>query len=268
MRNVGFEVSGPEGYLAARDLAEDNLRIGLTVIVDSVNPLPITRDYWRETAARLTVELVEIEVVCSDRSQHRVRVESRVTDIPGLVLPTWQQVLDRHYETVDDRACRRHRRAHVGGHLIAGRGHRPPTPVMTVPVGRRWSGEPGPTSKSTGVEWGGEGVLPAIRWAPRGVRRAGGEPGARSVEGTFRPGNGLGAGASRSGWLAHVVPDARRMGLWSARVRSTATTYDRPQARSASSTVKSLSARFVATSQGRVPPESGRRRFCPGVAMS
>ncbi|MDE0126972.1 MAG: AAA family ATPase, partial [Bryobacterales bacterium] len=28
MRNVGFEVSGPEGYLAARDLAEDNLRIG------------------------------------------------------------------------------------------------------------------------------------------------------------------------------------------------------------------------------------------------
>ena len=22
----------------------------------------------------------------------------RVTDIPGLVLPTWQQVLDRHYE--------------------------------------------------------------------------------------------------------------------------------------------------------------------------
>ena len=98
MRNVGFKVSGPEGYLAARDLAEDNLRIGHTVIVDSVNPLPITRDYWRQTAVRLTVKLVEIEVVCSDRSQHRVRVESRVTDIPGLVLPTWQQVLDRHYE--------------------------------------------------------------------------------------------------------------------------------------------------------------------------
>ena len=98
MRNVGFEVSGPEGYLAARDLAEDNLRIGHTVIVDSVNPLKITRDYWRETATRLTVELVEIEVVCSDRRQHRRRVESRVTDIPGLVLPTWQQVLDRHYE--------------------------------------------------------------------------------------------------------------------------------------------------------------------------
>ena len=98
LRNVGLTVSGPEGYLVARDLAEDNLRIGHTVIVDSVNPLAITRDYWRETAARLTVELVEIEVVCSDRRLHRERVESRVADIPGHVLPTWRQVLGRHYE--------------------------------------------------------------------------------------------------------------------------------------------------------------------------
>ena len=99
LRNAGLNVYGPEGYLAARDLAEDNLRLGHTVIVDSVNPVGATRDYWREIAARLAVELVEIEVVCSDRHQHRRRVESRGTDIPGLVLPTWQQVLDRHYET-------------------------------------------------------------------------------------------------------------------------------------------------------------------------
>ena len=52
LRNAGLDVSGPEGYLAARDLAEDNLRIGHTVIVDSVNPVGTTRDYWRETAAR------------------------------------------------------------------------------------------------------------------------------------------------------------------------------------------------------------------------
>lgn len=98
MRNAGFVVSGPEGYLAARDLAEDNLRIGRTVIIDSVNPVAITRNYWHKTAAQLAVELVEIELVCSDRREHRQRVESRVADIPGLALPTWQQVLDRHYE--------------------------------------------------------------------------------------------------------------------------------------------------------------------------
>ena len=98
MRNVGFTVSGPEGYLAARDLARDNLRVGRTVIVDSVNPWEITRNYWRETAARMKVEIVEIEVVCSDRFEHRRRVESRVADIPGHVLPTWRQVLERRYE--------------------------------------------------------------------------------------------------------------------------------------------------------------------------
>ena len=98
IRNAGLALSGPEGYLAARDLAEDNLRIGHAVIVDSVNPVASTRDYWRKTATKLTVELVEIEVVCSDRHEHRRRVESRVSDIPGLVLPTWQQVLDRQYE--------------------------------------------------------------------------------------------------------------------------------------------------------------------------
>ncbi len=43
MRNAGLTVSEAEGYLAARDLAQDNLRIGHTVIVDSVNPVAITR---------------------------------------------------------------------------------------------------------------------------------------------------------------------------------------------------------------------------------
>lgn len=98
MRNAGFTVSGPEGYLAARDLAEDNLRIGHTVVVDSVNPLTVTRDYWRDTATRMATVLVEIEVICSDRREHRRRVESRQSDIRGLLLPNWQQVLDRPYE--------------------------------------------------------------------------------------------------------------------------------------------------------------------------
>ena len=98
MRNAGCTVSGPEGYLVARDVAEDNLRIGRTVIVDAVNPFEITRNYWREAASRMSVSLVELEVTCSDRGEHRRRVESRASDIPGHVLPTWQQILTRRYE--------------------------------------------------------------------------------------------------------------------------------------------------------------------------
>ena len=37
IRNAGLVVSGSEGYLVARDLAEDNLRLDHQVIVDSVN---------------------------------------------------------------------------------------------------------------------------------------------------------------------------------------------------------------------------------------
>lgn len=102
IRNAGLVVSGPEGYLVARELAEDNLRLGHPVIVDSVNSVASTRDYWRKIAAKLNMRLVEIEVVCSDKREHRRRVESRATDIRGLVLPTWQQVLDRQYEPWKD----------------------------------------------------------------------------------------------------------------------------------------------------------------------
>lgn len=101
MRNAGLTVSGPEGYLVACDVAEDNLRLSHTVIVDSVNPIAVTRACWRELAASLGVPLVEIEVICGDAREHRRRVDSRTTDVPGLVLPTWQQVVDREYEAWD-----------------------------------------------------------------------------------------------------------------------------------------------------------------------
>jgi predicted kinase len=75
-------------------LAEENLRLGRTVVADSVNPLNITRDAWLSVAA----DAIEIEVICSDPSEHRRRVENRNADIDGLSWPTWQAVLERPYE--------------------------------------------------------------------------------------------------------------------------------------------------------------------------
>ncbi|GGF35453.1 adenylyl-sulfate kinase [Aliidongia dinghuensis] len=89
---------GPAGYLAAYALAEENLRLGRVVVVDAVNPLAITRQAWRRVAERTDAAMIEIEVICSDRVEHRRRVETRTTDISGLVTPTWQQVLARKYE--------------------------------------------------------------------------------------------------------------------------------------------------------------------------
>ncbi len=89
---------GESGYLAAYALAYDNLRVGLIVIGDSVNPLMLTRDAWRDIGIRAGVRVMEIETVCSDAEEHRRRIESRRTDVPGLTLPDWQAVIGRDYE--------------------------------------------------------------------------------------------------------------------------------------------------------------------------
>ena len=89
------------GYRVAYAVAEDNLRIGRTVIADSVNPLHLTRKAWAAVADRARVKAIEIEVTCSDVNEHRRRVETRTTDIPGLKLPAWEEVIGREYHRWD-----------------------------------------------------------------------------------------------------------------------------------------------------------------------
>lgn len=67
------------------------------VIADCCNPEPLTRGAWHEVARQAGVPFVDIEVICSDVEAHRRRVEERSSTVPGLRLPTWQQVLDRGY---------------------------------------------------------------------------------------------------------------------------------------------------------------------------
>ncbi len=88
---------GPAGYMAAYALAEGNLALGIEVVADSVNPLPVTRAAWRGVAARSGARLLEVEIRCSDRAEHRRRVEGRAVDLPGLLPPAWRDVLDRDY---------------------------------------------------------------------------------------------------------------------------------------------------------------------------
>ena len=85
------------GYCVAYALAEDNLRQGRSLVADSVNPLSITRDAWLDVAKRCGVRAHEVEVQCSDVNEHRRRVETRTSDIPGLILPTWNEVVSREY---------------------------------------------------------------------------------------------------------------------------------------------------------------------------
>jgi predicted kinase len=90
---------GVAGYLAAYALAENNLRLGQDVVADCVNPLGITREAWRDVAAKTGSAVSEIEVVCSDTTEHRRRVETRTVDIAGLKPLRWDDVLSSGYES-------------------------------------------------------------------------------------------------------------------------------------------------------------------------
>ena len=82
------------GYRVAYAIAADNLRIGRTVIADSVNPLRLTRDAWVAVADGVGIRAMEVEVRCSDVGEHQRRVESRMA-------PTWEEVIAREYDYWD-----------------------------------------------------------------------------------------------------------------------------------------------------------------------
>lgn len=86
-----------EGYALAYRVAADNLRLGTSVVADSCNPIELTRREWESVARDVGCAFVNVEVVCSDPDEHRRRVETRPVAVPGLVMPTWQDVLAREY---------------------------------------------------------------------------------------------------------------------------------------------------------------------------
>jgi predicted kinase len=100
LRSAGTLV-GPvldEGYRIGFAIAEDNLRLGRTVVADSVNPIEITRQAWRNVAGRAGTKSIDVEIVCSDHNEHLRRVETRTADIAGHDLPTWDDVINRDYD--------------------------------------------------------------------------------------------------------------------------------------------------------------------------
>jgi predicted kinase len=79
-------------------VAAEQLRLGLSVVVDVVNPVEAAREMWRSLAIEHGAELVVIECVCSDVEVHRQRVESRRRNIPGMAEVTWERVEERRRE--------------------------------------------------------------------------------------------------------------------------------------------------------------------------
>lgn len=90
---------GDSGYRVAFAISLSNLRLGNTVVADSVNPVIETRQGWQQVADAARVPLLEIECRCGDALEHRHRVETRAGDVQGWALPSWDDVMSREYQT-------------------------------------------------------------------------------------------------------------------------------------------------------------------------
>jgi predicted kinase len=89
------------GYRAGYAVAEDNLRLGRDVIADCLNDWAVTREAWQAVGGRACAQVIWVEIVCSDSTEHRRRVETRMSDVAGLELPSWAAVLDLDYHPWD-----------------------------------------------------------------------------------------------------------------------------------------------------------------------
>lgn len=91
---------GPIGYGIAHEIAAATLQVGTPVVIDAVNPVPEARAGWQPLAQH--ARLVVIETVIADPLEHRRRVSARHPDLPGQVVPTWEQVQGGEYLPWDE----------------------------------------------------------------------------------------------------------------------------------------------------------------------
>ena len=92
------EQTGIAAYGVAEALADEQLRLGHSVIVDAVNPIEAPRAAWRGLAAKYRADLKIIECVCADQAVHRRRIEARIRNIEGMPEITWARVEQRRAE--------------------------------------------------------------------------------------------------------------------------------------------------------------------------
>jgi len=83
---------GSAGYQLLTTLAERQLTLGQSVILDSVASTLSIRATWKSLAAQHRADWRVVECVCSDEAVHRARIASRQRDIPGWHELTWQDV--------------------------------------------------------------------------------------------------------------------------------------------------------------------------------
>jgi predicted kinase len=93
-KSLGFA-----GYQLLTALAERQLILGQSVILDSVAASQTIRDTWRQLSDQYGAALYVIECICSNQALHRSRLKERKRNIPGWHELEWSEVerVKRYY---------------------------------------------------------------------------------------------------------------------------------------------------------------------------
>ncbi|HET9914587.1 MAG TPA: AAA family ATPase [Anaerolineales bacterium] len=80
------------GYELLTVLAERQLRLGQSAILDSVAGSETIRSTWQQLSKQYDADWRVIECICSDESIHRARLQDRKRNIPGWHELEWSEV--------------------------------------------------------------------------------------------------------------------------------------------------------------------------------
>ena len=86
-KSLGFA-----GYELLTTLAERQLMLGQSVILDSVAASQTIRSAWRQLSDQYGADWRVIECICSDETVHRLRLKERKRNIPGWHELEWSEV--------------------------------------------------------------------------------------------------------------------------------------------------------------------------------
>ncbi|HLO35060.1 MAG TPA: AAA family ATPase [Candidatus Deferrimicrobium sp.] len=102
LASAGVRETGPTGlaaYAVVGAIAEQNLALGASVVVDAVNAVGEAKTFWIELARRCDARLLAVETILSDGALHRERLAGRIRDL-AIAEPTWEAVVLRRDEWV------------------------------------------------------------------------------------------------------------------------------------------------------------------------
>ncbi len=107
MIRAGLEpgwTTGVAAYEAVGAAAEQNLVLGLVVVVDAVNDSEVARQTWRDAAGRAEVDVRFVLLLPPPSAEHQRRLSARTRGFGHVLDPSWEQVMARAdaYEAWED----------------------------------------------------------------------------------------------------------------------------------------------------------------------